>query len=135
MQMGKNSAATCSKLIKWVRSYQISYLLPHLCHLTNTKLIFFQFSLLKVKIYLNRRLFMKTVYLWQKKISSTKPQKSHDMTCPTSKRTASFNLCQWTQAKNRIALWQPIKLISVISRGINNKRKWTCRWNCKVPQI
>ena len=66
MWMSKNMVATSSKLIKWVRSYQISSLLLNLCHLTNTNLVFFQVSLLKVKTCLNRRLFMKTIYLCQK---------------------------------------------------------------------
>ena len=128
MQMGKNSPATCSKLIKWVRYYQISYLLPHLCHLTNTKLVFFQFSLSKIKKTLHENNISVA-----KKISSSKLQKSHDMTRPTfPKLTASFNLFQWTQTKTKIALWQPIKLIYVISRGLNKKRKWTCRRNCTV---
>ena len=65
--MGKNLVAACSKLINWVRSYQISNLILDLYHLRITELVFFQVSLLKVKAYLNRTLFMKTVCLWQKK--------------------------------------------------------------------
>ena len=64
--MGKNLAATWFMLIKGVRSCQIYNQLLDLCHLTNTKLVFFQVSLLKVKIYLNRRLFMRTICLWHK---------------------------------------------------------------------
>ena len=59
--MGKNLAAAWFMLINGVRSCQIYYQLLDLCHLTNTKLVFFQVSLLKVKIYLNRRLFMRTM--------------------------------------------------------------------------
>ena len=65
--MGKNLVAVCSKLIKWVRSYQISNLILDLYHLRITELVFFQVSLLKVNACLNRTLFMKTVCLWQKK--------------------------------------------------------------------
>ena len=97
MQMGKNLAATCSKKIKWVRSYQISYLLLDLCHLANTKVFFFQVSLLKVKTCLNRRLFMKTICPWQKNSgapSQKKLTKLHDATCATvSELTGTFQNC------------------------------------------
>ena len=42
MHMDKNLAATCTKLIKWERSCQISYQLLDLFHLTNTKFVFLQ---------------------------------------------------------------------------------------------
>ena len=138
--MGKNLAAACSKLIKWVRSYQISYLLLDLCYSRNTKFVFYQVSLLKVKTCLSRRFFMKTIHLWQKKFRSSRPQKltkSHDMTPHTiSKLTGTLKLHQWTQSKTEVSLWQHTKLIPVISRGLN--RKEMCLWAklyCIVPPL
>ena len=63
MQMGKTLAATCSKLVKWARSYQISYLFLDLCHLTSTEHVFFHVSLLNLKTCFNKRLFMRKVCL------------------------------------------------------------------------
>ena len=62
--MGKNSATICSKSRKWVRSYQISQIVFDLCQLTNTELKFFEAILFKFKSCLNRRLCMKTIYMW-----------------------------------------------------------------------
>ena len=62
--MGKNLAATCSKLIKWGRSYQTYFLTCVTWQTLN--LFFIQVNLLKVKTCLNRRLFMKAICLWQK---------------------------------------------------------------------
>ena len=127
--MGKNLAAACSKLIKWVRSYQISNLLFDLYHLRYTKLAFFQVSLLKNKTCLNRRLFMKTISV-AKKFRSSKPQKltkSHVMIRSNfSKLIETFQLHQWTQTKTKVPLWQPIKLIPVTSRRLNRKEMYQC---------
>ena len=120
--MGKNLAATWSMLIKGVRSCQIYYQLLDLCHLKNTKLVFLCEDLFKQKTpHENNMSVAKT-------FSSSKPKKltkSHDMTRPTfSKLTRTFNLCQWTQTKTKVVLWQPIKLIPVISRGLNRKKMY-----------
>ena len=64
--MGKNPATTCSKSKKRVRSFQMSQLFFDLCQMTNTKLKFFEAILFKLKSCLNRRLSMKTIYLWPK---------------------------------------------------------------------
>ena len=84
IQMGKNSATTCSKSKKWVRSYQISQLVFDLCQLTNTKLKFFEAILFKFKSCLNRRLSMKTIYPWPKMkqlISLSQKNKQNRVLC------------------------------------------------------
>ena len=119
--MCKNLAPTWSMLIKGVRSCQIYDELLDLYHLKNTKL-FFREDLLKEKtLHENYMSVAKT-------FSSSKPTKltkSHDMTRLTfSKRTRTFNLCQWTQTKTKVVLWQPITSIPVISRGLNTKKMY-----------
>ena len=135
--MGKNLAAACSKLIKWVRSYQISYLILNLYHLRNTKFVFFQVSQLKVKTCLNRRLFMKTVATEFRSPEPQKLTKSNDMTRSTfSKLTWTFKLHQWTQTKTKIPLWQRIKLILVMSRGLNRKEMYLwAKLYCIMPAL
>ena len=76
MEVVKISPAACSKSKRYVTSYQISYLFFKLCQLSNTKLIFFKVSLSTVNTCLksacqslpclNRRLFIKTICLWQR---------------------------------------------------------------------
>ena len=66
MQIGKNLPTICSKSKKWVRSYQMSQLVFNLWQLENTKLNVFEAILLKFKSCLNRKLSMKTKYLWPK---------------------------------------------------------------------
>ena len=139
--MVKILVAACSKLIEWVRSYQISYLILDLYHSRKTKLVFFQVSLLKVKTCLNRKLFMKTICLWQKNsaVLSYKNYRNRKiwLVRPTfSKLTATFKLHQWTQTKTKVPLWQPIKLIYVISRRLNRKEMhlWA-KLHCIMPQL
>ena len=87
--MGISLAAICSKSIKCVRSYQI-YLILDLNHLTKNKLVCFQVSLLKVKIYLNKRNISVTKTLRGSK--QQKLTKIYDTTVPTfSKLTRTFS--------------------------------------------
>ena len=74
MQMGKNSGATCSKLIKWVKSYQVSHLLLDLRYMTRTKLFFFQNKPIKsYDLFKQRKIWKKYVY----------GKKLHQITRPT----------------------------------------------------
>ena len=63
--------------------------------------------------------------------------KSLDMNSPTfSKLTGTFNLCQCTQTKTKVVLWQVFKLITVISRGLNVKEMYLrAKLCCKVPLV
>ena len=134
--MGKNLAVACPKLIKWIRSYQISYLLLDLYHLRNTKLVFFQVSLLKLKQKTLHENNMSVAKEFRNSMLQ-KLMKSHDMTRPTFlKVIGTFKFHQWTQTKTKVPLWQPIKLIPVISRGLNRKEMnlWA-KLCCIVPPL
>ena len=62
--MGENSTTTRSKSKKSVKSHQMSQIFFDLCLVANIKLKFFKAILFKFKSCLNRRLSMKTIYLW-----------------------------------------------------------------------
>ena len=66
--MGKNLAATWSMLIKGVRFCQIYYQLLDLCHLENTKLVFFE-DLFKQKTLHRNNMPVVKIF------SSSKPKK------------------------------------------------------------
>ena len=70
MQMGKNLVVTCSKLIKLVRSYQISYLLLDLYPLTNNKLVFFQSQpIISLNLFQQETLHENNVFVAKKSAS------------------------------------------------------------------
>lgn len=101
--MGNNLAATCPKLIKWIRSNQVSHLLHNLCYFTNTKIIFFYWKLRPVETEDSPWI----QYVYGKRTS--KPQKwgkSHDPSHLFKKVIGTFNLCQWTQTLTKFGLWQ-----------------------------
>ena len=71
--------------VKEVRSYRISYLPIYVWQLINTKLKFFQVILSNLKTYLKRRLFIKTICMWQKirqLIVLSYENKQNRMLCP-----------------------------------------------------
>ena len=84
--MGKNLVATCSVLIKRVRSCQIYYQLLDLCHLKKLSLFFCKDLFKQKSLHKNNVSVAKT-------FSSSKPKKltkSHDMTCPTFSKLTQF---------------------------------------------
>ena len=95
--MSENSATTRSKSKKSVKSHQMYQIFFDLCLVANIKSKFFKAILFKFKSCLNRRLSMKTIYLWPKiKLLialSEKNKHSCVMSHPTiSKLTGKFQI-------------------------------------------
>ena len=134
--MGKNSAIACSKSKKWLGSYQISQLFFDLCQLTNTKLNFFEAIVFKFKSSLNRRLSMKTIYLWLKKqlIALSQKNKQNRVLCSIlqfQNLLEHFNFQQVStcasEHKLKLTLFHD-SLLMMPATLIKKKMQLCCRW-------
>lgn len=137
--------ATCFKSEIRVIYYQILYLLLELYQITNTELIFFQVSLLKDNTWLNT-LFIKTICPVAKNSAAncSKSQKQQNLWTTyhtfskfagTFQQLLSTDFCHWIKIKAKVAIWQPIKFLPNMRRGMDLKNmNWWAKLFCKLPK-
>ena len=147
IQMGKNSAIACSKSKKWLRSYQISQLFFDLCQQTNTKLNFFEAIVFKFKSSLNRRLSMKTIYLWLKMkqlIALSQKNKQNSVLCSILQfqnllENLNFQQVSTCGSEHKLKLTLFHDSLLMMPATLNKKKmQLCCRWvklYCNLPKL